>query len=104
MFWKRNRRNEVGPVHTGGWQPPATPQFLIRFEDMLKGYFVTRNGEKIRQFCVYVDGASRLVTSGDVVDRDTMAALVEAGAVRDSLQPLPGTESARNLTVSTANE
>ncbi len=70
------------------WHPPEMPQFEIRFEDMLKGYYAERNGERIRQYCVYVDGASRLVTSGDIVDRTTFKALVDAEAVKASVAPI----------------
>jgi hypothetical protein len=54
----------------------------ISFEDMVKGSISMRGRKQIRQCCVTVNGASRLVTSGDRVDQKTYRALLEAGAVR----------------------
>lgn len=54
----------------------------IAFDDMLKGSISMRGRKRIRQCCVTVNGASRLVTSGDRVDQKTYQALLEAGAVR----------------------
>ena len=89
MFWKRQRsENTTATEEIRAWRPPHMPQFEIHFDDMLKGYYVERNGERIRQFCVYVDGASRLVTSGDIVDRVTLTALIEAGAIEPSVEPI----------------
>jgi hypothetical protein len=49
---------------------------------MLKGSVYMRRGKPIRQFGVTVGGSTRLVTSGDVVDEETYAALIAAGAIR----------------------
>lgn len=104
MFWKRQRsESTTATEEIRAWQPPHMPQFEIRFEDMHKGYYATRNGERIRQFCVYVDGASRLVTSGDIVDRVTLSALIEAGAVDPSVEPIEPAE-ASNAYAPSANE
>lgn len=56
--------------------------YQIDFEMMLKGSICKRRKRTIRQFGVTVNGATRLVTSGDVVDRETYAALLAAGAIR----------------------
>lgn len=89
MFWKRQRsESNTASEEIRAWQPPDMPHFEIRFDDMLKGNYAMRNGERIRQFCVYVDGASRLVTSGDVVDQTTCEALIEAGAVEPTIEPI----------------
>lgn len=104
MFWKRQRsESTTATLEIRTWQPPHMPQFEVHFDDMLKGYFAERDGERIRQFCVYVDGASRLVTSGDTVDRITFRALIEAGAVQPSIQPV-NTTAASNTTASLKNE
>ena len=57
----------------------------IEFDMMLKGSVYPRRKGLVRQFGVTVNGATRLVTSGDKVDLDTYNALVAAGAIR----PLP---------------
>lgn len=56
-------------------------QFEVPFERMLKGTVAERDGAPIRQFGVYVDGVVRLVTSGEMVDRETFEALIAAGAI-----------------------
>jgi hypothetical protein len=62
---------------------PQRPQmFQIDFDMMLKGSVYPRRRGPVRQFGVTVNGSTRLVTSGDVVDRDTYNALLAAGAIR----------------------
>ena len=56
--------------------------YPIDFDMLLKGPIFDRKMGKIRQVTVTVDGATRLVTSGDVVNRDTLDALIASGAVR----------------------
>jgi len=56
-------------------------QFSVPFERMLKGTVAERGGVPIRQFGIYVDGVVRLVTSGEMVDRETYEALIAAGAI-----------------------
>ena len=62
-------------------QSEIAPFIRIEFDMMRKGHIVERRGRRVRQFLVSVDGATRLVTSGDVVDRATYEALVAAGCV-----------------------
>ncbi|MBI5095170.1 MAG: hypothetical protein HZB26_22385 [Candidatus Hydrogenedentes bacterium] len=57
----------------------------IDFEMMKKGTVLHRRGKPIRQCGVTVSGSTRLVTSGDSVDRKTYEALVAAGVIA----PLP---------------
>lgn len=57
----------------------------IDFDMMLKGSIYKRRKEDIRQYGVTVNGSTRLVTSGDLVDLETYRALLAAGAVR----PIP---------------
>lgn len=49
---------------------------------MLKGSIYHRRKQTVRQFGVTVNGATKLVTSGDMVDAATYDALVAAGAIR----------------------
>lgn len=78
---------------------PERPQFFhIDLEAMLKGSFCKRRKKTIRQFGVTVNGATRLVTSGDVVDRETYEALLAAGAIRaDVPGPLDAAREAARL-------
>ena len=64
-------------------------QFIVSFERMLKGTVSERDGVPIRQFGVYVDGVIRLVTSGDMVDRETYDALIAAGAIEPDPEYIP---------------
>jgi len=59
--------------------------YRIDFDMMVKGSIFDRRGGKVRQYGVTVDGATRLVTSGDVVNRATYKALLVAGAIRPAL-------------------
>ena len=56
--------------------------FHISYDMMVKGFVYKRRSGLVRQFGVTVNGATRLVTSGDVVDRPTYEALLAAGAIR----------------------
>lgn len=56
--------------------------FHISYDMMVKGFVYKRRSGIVRQFGVTVGGATRLVTSGDVVDRPTYDALLAAGAIR----------------------
>ncbi len=64
----------------------------IDFDMMLKGSVYNRPSGKVKQYGVTVDGATRVITSGDFVDRDTYDALIKAGAIRPmSEAPTPDT-------------
>ncbi len=73
----------------------ATPEetYPIDFNMMLKGSVYKRRNGNVRQFGVTVDGATRLVTSGDRVDRATYNALLEAGAIREKAIEFPAGDS-----------
>lgn len=70
-------------------QAPRPELFRIDFDMMLKGSINTRRGKPIRQYGVTVNGATRLVTSGDLVDRQAYEALVAAGVVRPMTRSNP---------------
>ncbi len=70
------------------------PRRVVRidFDMMLKGSTYNRPSGKVKQYGVTVDGATRVITSGDFVDRDTYDALIKAGAIRPmSEAPTPDT-------------
>lgn len=60
------------------------PRRVVRidFDMMLKGSVYNRPSGKVKQYGVTVDGATKVITSGDFVDRDTYDALIKAGAIR----------------------
>lgn len=61
---------------------PDQSDFIeVTFEMMKKGHIIKRGRQTCRQIGVTVDGATRLVTSGDAVDRDTYDALLRAGII-----------------------
>ena len=59
----------------------------IDIDMMLKGNYFDRPSGKVRQCAVTIDGSTRLVTSGDRVDRETYLALLEVKAIK----PVPET-------------
>jgi hypothetical protein len=66
---------------TPGQQPPRA-LVRIEFDMMLKGSVYDRPTGRVKQFGVTVDGSTRVITSGDFVDRETYEALLKAGAIR----------------------
>jgi len=61
--------------------PGAVGPVAITFDMMLKGSQHVRGRKKVRQHAVMVGGALRLVTSGEIVDRETYEALLAAEIV-----------------------
>ncbi len=81
LFRKRHKSGGEGRGEAG--EVPGHPElYRIEYDMMLKGSHATRRGKPIRQYGVTVDGATRLITSGDAVDRKTYEALVAAGAIK----------------------
>lgn len=64
--------------------PAPEEMYVIDFNMMLKGSVYKRRSGNVRQFGVTVDGATRLVTSGERVDRATYDALLDVGAIREA--------------------
>ena len=60
---------------------PHATLHKIEFDMMLKGTLYERSNGKVRQCAVTVNGATKLVTSGDIVDQQTYDALIEYGAI-----------------------
>jgi hypothetical protein len=65
----------------------------IEFDMLLKGTLYDRSNGQVRQCAVTVNGATKLVTSGDVVGQDIYDALVEYGAIA----PIPKKKSEKPL-------
>lgn len=78
-WWRRSRRAGIG-LRT---EPDESGLYLIEYDMMLKGSVYRRAYGDVRQLGVTVDGKTRLVTSGDKVDRITYEALLAAGALRE---------------------
>jgi len=100
LFRKRDKRGGApypqqveGNTHPSGDIAPTDvrPQ-LYRIDDdmMLKGSFCKRGNGQVRQHGVTVNGATRLVTSGDTVDKETYEALLRTGAIRPVHQEFEG--------------
>ena len=88
MLFGRQKRGGLPPhvqadVRAGAADHPEF--YRIDFDMMLKGGVVNRRKGPVRQVGVTVDGSTRLVTSGDTVDRATYEALIKAGVIR----PIP---------------
>ena len=83
LFRKRDKNH--GIAHSGRRDAAsiAAPSlYRIDFEMMLKGATIKRGKRTIRQCGVTVNGSTRMVNSGDVVDRETYDALLAVGAIR----------------------
>lgn len=89
---KRQTRIHAGRLRSDGPED-GSGLYPIEFDAMLKGSIHKRGSGEVRQFGVTVDGSTRLVTSGDVVDRKTYEALLSAGAVRPVSVEAPSSES-----------
>jgi len=76
--WKK--RLQTRPFSKYG-QQSHNDQIFIHIDMLLKGNFYNRPGGRVRQCAVTVDGATRLVTSGEWVDKSTYDALIEFQAV-----------------------
>lgn len=74
-------------------RPSSQETRRIDFDMMLKGNVYERRNGPVRQFGVTVDGATHIVSSGDMVDNETYDALIAAGAiVEEALRPAEPTE------------
>lgn len=88
LFRKRDKKPVSPQTRPGqGAGPGEQRLFPIEFDMMVKGSVFKRGRVLIRQYAVTVNGSTRLVTSGDVVDRPTYDALVKAGAIRPPEPP-----------------
>lgn len=92
-FWDRVRgafTKSADQPHTatGTVESAAPAQRVVRieFDMMLKGSVYNRTSGKVKQYGVTVDGATKVITSGDFVDRDTYEALIKANAIRPMSQ------------------
>jgi len=94
MLFRRQRKRSAPPGVRGAGPsaPRASNLYPIDFEMMVKGHVVERRGGKVRQYTVSIGGTSKLVTSGDVVDRQTYEALLAAGAIQVAPDTAGGTE------------
>lgn len=76
-LWRQERTIKRAP------RANAKPgqRYLISYDMMLKGNVAKRGRASVRQFGVSVEGSTRIVTSGDMVDQATFDALVAAKAI-----------------------
>ncbi len=99
MFKKRKRPPASIVVPGADATHSGTPPlgYSIEFDMMLKGNVYERPGGKVRQYGVTVNGGTKLVTSGNIVDRATYEALIVAGAIRSD----PGVSPEQEATAPT---
>lgn len=99
MWFNKRKKPPVGSDGTGpSGTRLETPKFYkIELEMMKRGNFIRRKGTEMRQCAVTVKGSSRLVTSGDVVDRLTFEALLRYGMIE---VPAPKSPPGRDQQVS----
>jgi hypothetical protein len=77
--WKKRLQTRSFSRHN---RQSDSDQIFVHIDMLLKGNFYNRPGGRVRQCAVTVDGATRLVTSGEWVDRETYDALIEFQAIR----------------------
>lgn len=87
MFQKRKRLlDRVLPLRallSGRGRDHDMQEFIrIDFAMMKKGHIIRRGRAEVRQIGVTVNGSTHLVTSGDLVDRETYEALLAADIIR----------------------
>ena len=84
MFGKRKKRGKlaIGRGVDGVEDAGAEEKLIcVEFDRMLKGSLYERPEGTVRQCAVTVDGATKVVTSGDWIDQTTYRALLEAKAL-----------------------
>ena len=84
MFGKRKglKAKTGKPSKTKEDVPQAEKLMRLDFEMMLRGNVIDRPEGKVRQIGVTVDGATKVVTSGDLIDHETYKALIQVGAIQ----------------------
>jgi hypothetical protein len=95
-FWDRvrgafSRTAGNAPVAPRGAETATTARRVVRidFDMMLKGSVYNRPSGKVKQYGVTVNGATRVITSGDFLDRETYDALIKANAIRPMSEAPP---------------
>jgi hypothetical protein len=88
------RRKRLGNRPAQAWLKPGNPDpqaglYHITEDIMRKGSVTVRQGKEVRQYGLSFKGVVRLVTSGDVVDRETYDALIAAGVIDPIRGPDP---------------
>lgn len=81
---KSSKKNESAP--------PSEELMLLEFQMMLRGNVVERPEGKVRQIGVTVGGSTKVVTSGDLIDRETYKALIRSGAIQPKAPTTPPKE------------
>lgn len=93
MFFRSRKKVRRDPevARQDGRNTPPDENITVDFDMMLKGSVYRRASGVVKQVGVTVDGSTRLITSGDIVDRRTYDALLQAGVVRPvpEKKPLP---------------
>ncbi len=82
LFFGKKKSSQEGRGESEAFPQAIGEFFRIEFDMLLKGSVYKRRTGEIKQIGVTVNGATKLVTSGDLVDKDTLKALVAAGAIR----------------------
>lgn len=88
MFRKRKAQSTVKEFSEAA-EPDASSERLMRldFKMMLRGNIIERPEGKVRQIGVTVDGSTKVVTSGDLIDLRTYKALIHVGAIQPKEVP-----------------
>ena len=84
MFGKRKgQETKTGKTSkTKNAAPRAEKLMRLEYEMMLRGNVIDRPEGKVRQIGVTVDGSTKVVTSGDLINRETYKALIQVGAIQ----------------------
>ena len=84
MFRKRKVPTDLRRRSEPVAESAAKNERLMRldFKMMLRGNVIDRPEGKVRQIGITVDGSTKVVTSGDLIDLKTYNALLDAGAIQ----------------------
>ncbi|MDK1022532.1 MAG: hypothetical protein QGD90_12960 [Candidatus Hydrogenedentes bacterium] len=87
----RKRKSQDGKWRKFSKEDESAPQpeklMRLEFQMMLRGNVIERPSGKVRQIGVTVEGSTKVVTSGDLIDRETYEALIRAGAIQPKAPP-----------------
>lgn len=83
LFRKRKEQGAVKESpNAADPEDPAERLMRLDFTMMLRGNIIERPEGKVRQIGVTVDGSTKVVTSGDLIDLKTYKALIQVGAIQ----------------------
>lgn len=84
MLFRKRKAHSTVKMFSDMTGPGADSEKLMRldYKMMLRGNIIERPEGKVRQIGVTVDGSTKVVTSGDLINLETYKALLQVGAIQ----------------------